>query len=179
MVLACNMLAYLLEEVMMREIASQMIDLGEMLPQFQLPAAGGRMIRLWDYKQRRQVVLLALHGLDCADCQKLLASFAGRYADFREQETEILALLPMAPEALEHWQAQLDLPFPLLADATGKTLARLGAWDGALQAVLPTVLVADRYGALYSRYTAASEGDLPAPDVVLKDLEYIAIQCPE
>src|SRR5579859_7447473 len=164
---------------MMREGASQMIDAGEMLPQFRLPAADGRTVQLWDYKQRQALVLIILHGPDCAECGRLLEAYAARYAEFREQGAELLALLPAPLEQVERLQAELRLPFPLLADATGETLARLSAWDVARRAAQPAILVADRYGALYRRSSAASEGALPAPDVALKDLEYIGMQCPE
>ncbi len=163
----------------MPQTASQMIDAGEMLPQFRLPSADGRTVQFWDYKQRQALVLLILHGPDCAECGRLLEAYAARYAEVREQGAELLALLPASLEQVERLQAQVRLPFPLLADGTGETLARLGAWESARQAAQPTILVADRYGALYTRYTGASEGDLPAPDVALKDLEYVAMQCPE
>jgi peroxiredoxin len=163
----------------MRQSASQLIDAGEMLPLFSAPAAGGRMVHLWEYKQRQQLVLLLLHGPDCPACRELLAAFAARYTDFREQATEVLALLPATLEAVETLQGQLRLPFPLLADAVGAIFERLGAWESARRAARPALLVADRYGALYARYAADEAGDLPSPDVVLKDLEYIALQCPE
>ena len=159
--------------------AAQLVDAGEMLPQFTLPAAGGGMVALWQYKQRQQFILLLVHGPDSAEARALLARFAERYAALREQETEVLALLHLAPEALLAAQARLGVPYPLLADETGETLRRLAGWDAGRDAPEPTLLVADRYGALYTRYSAKEERDLPTPEVVLKDLEYMAIQCPE
>jgi peroxiredoxin len=163
----------------MKQSASQVIDAGEMLPLFTLPAADGRLVSLWSYKQREQVVLLLLPDLVSADARRLLRAYSAAYPDFRAEKTEVLALLPLAPEQLALEQARLSVLFPLLADATGETLKRLASWDAASQTPEPTVLVADRYGALYTRYSAPEAADLPAPDEVLKDLEYIAIQCPE
>jgi len=44
----------------------------------------------------------------------------------------------------------------------------LVAWEDAWQTPRPTLLIADRYGALYARYAADEENELPTPDVGLK-----------
>ena len=163
---------------MMKYYAEQMIDAGDMLPEFHLPAAGGRAVQLWDYKQHKQLILLALHAPACLDCRQLLKSFAGSYAAFREEETEVLALFPAPLAAVEQAQQELRLPFPLLADEGGEALRRLAPRDEAGNPSL-ALLVADRFGALYARYTAGTTDGLPSPDLVLRDLEYIEIQCPE
>lgn len=162
----------------MRYYAEQMIDAGEMLPEFRLPAAGGRSVQLWDYKQHQQLILLALHAPECLDCRQMLKTFASSYAAFREEETEILALFPAPLAAVEQAQQELHLPFPLLADERGETLRRLASSDEAGKPSL-ALLVADRFGAVYARYTAETTNGLPSPDLVLRDLEYIEIQCPE
>ena len=164
---------------MMGQYAEQLVDAGEMLPQFRLMAAGRRAVHLWDYKQRQQLILLALPAPERPDCRQLLKTFAAYYAAFREEETEVLAQFPAPLAALEQAQQELHLPFPLLADEEGKALRRLTAWDEAGNTPQPALLVADRYGALYARYTAETASELPSPDLVLRDLEYIAIQCPE
>ncbi len=163
----------------MKYLADQMIDAGEMLPSFCLPAAGGKVVDLWTYKQHQQVVLLVLHEPACPECRKVLEAFAAYYPVFCEQETEVLALCAAPLEAIEQAQREMRLPFPLLADAMGETLRRLTGWNEIKNTPQPALLVADRYGALYARYTAEREGELPSPDLVLRDLEYIAIQCPE
>ncbi len=163
----------------MKESASQMLDAGEMLPLFTLPATGGRLVSLWSYKQREPVVLLLLPDLTSDVTRRLLGAYSAAYPTFRAEKTAVLALLPLAPEQLDPAQARLGVPFPLLADASGETLKRLASWDAARQTPEPTVLVADRYGALYTRYHAPEVGELPMPDEVLKDLEYLAMQCPE
>jgi peroxiredoxin len=163
----------------MKESASQMLDAGEMVPLFTLPTVGGRLVSLWHYKQREQVVLLLLPDPAAAGARRLLSAYSAAYPAFRAEKTEVLALLPLAPEQLDAVQARLGVLFPLLADAAGETLRRLASWEAARQAPLPTVLVADRYGALYMRYSAQEVRDLPAPAPVLQDLEYLALQCPE
>ncbi len=163
----------------MRYHAEQIIDAGEMLPQFRLPAAGGGVVQLWDYKQRKRLILLALHAPECPDCRQLLKAFAANYAAFREEEAEVLALFPASLEAVEQLQQELHLPFPLLADEQGEVQRRLASWDEGGGPPLPTLIVADRFGALYARYTARTADKLPSPDLALRDLEYIAIQCPE
>ncbi len=164
---------------LMRQSADQIIDAGQMLPQFTLPAAGGRVVRLWEYKQREQIVLFILHGTECAECRRVLEDYAACYPAFREQETQLLALFPAPLEAVERLQQELQLPFPLLADAAGGTIRKLTLWDEARNQPQPALLVADRYGALYASYMAEHEDEWPSPDLVLRDLEYIAIQCPE
>lgn len=144
----------------------------ELIPDFRLPAAGGGSLGPWDFKQRRQLVVLFHHGLGCQECRSLLAEVAACHADFQAQEAQVLAVSPDPPEELARELA--TVPFPLLSDRGARVLGAYVPGDGSR---LPVAFVADRYGALTEVFPPANHRvDLEA---VLKELEFNLYKCPE
>jgi peroxiredoxin Q/BCP len=61
-------------------------------------------------------VLLFQRDHYCTNCRSQVQSFADRYDEFRERGVEVVSIVPEPPEKVRQWQAQYDLPYPLLAD---------------------------------------------------------------
>ncbi len=145
--------------------------IGELLPLFTLPNTCGQSVRLWDFKQRRPVVVLVIHGADCAVCQRALAALAARQAELAETHSAVLVIAPDGVERLGALRAALDLPFTLLSDPRGEVIARYAPGPRTPHGRSSVALyVADCYGecGLASR---ADEADaLVSPDDVLAEL---------
>ena len=62
------------------------------------------------------VVLCFQRDYHCTNCRKQVQALADRYEAFRERGAEIVSVVPEPPDRLREWQAQYDLPYPLLAD---------------------------------------------------------------
>ena len=134
-------------------------DPGQVVGGFRLAATDGRTVSLWQYKQRRPVVLvLWANGGD-----HLLAGFAERYADYRRLGAEVLAIGPAPPDR--------DLPFPVLLDSDGATAASLADER-------PAVLVLDSFGELFTRRQGASAAR-PDHDDLLEWVFFTEVQCEE
>jgi peroxiredoxin len=118
------------------------------LPLFELKDAQGRLRGTLPVWQRREVLLAVLHGARCPPCTALLAQLTARAAALRDDEVEVLCVLP---EGARREGA--------LSDPTGRTvhtlLAALGAQDGEAR-----LAVASRFGALYAALDAHADGAL-------------------
>jgi len=74
-------------------------------------------------------------------------------------------------------QEALRLPFALLADPRGEVISRYTSWEGHAEMVCPSIVLADRYNALYQQWIAENEASLPSIDDVLAALRYLNKLC--
>jgi peroxiredoxin len=144
---------------------------GHSLPLFTLRNSCERQVRLWDFKQRRPVVLVFIHSTRCADCLQLLRTLAARRDDLAEFRAAVLIVAPDATDRLQQLRVQLGLPFTLLSDADGAVAARYLRSDEAGTALIG-LFVADRYGECGLAATAAHASDLPGTGAVLAELAH-------
>ncbi len=52
----------------------------------------------------------------CTNCRKQVRTVADRIDAFRERNAEVVSIVPEPAERVAEWQAEYDLPYPLLAD---------------------------------------------------------------
>ena len=154
-----------------------MIEVGQVIPAFSLPGADGMPHSPWDYKQREHLLLLITKSSTSGETRGLLRAFAQRYAAFREEDCSILAITPDTVITNLHTQETLNLPFALLADPKGEVISRYTSWEGQPQTVHPSIVLADRYGALYQQWIVENEADLPTIDELLQSLHYLNKLC--
>lgn len=150
---------------------------GEIVPAFSLPGADGMPHSPWDYKQREHLVIILLSSFATSEARGLLREFKQRYRELREEECAVLALAAETVVAHLRTQEELQLPFPLLADPQGEVIARYTHWDKAARTALPSIVLANRYGALYAQWIAEQEAELPSINVLLDDLQYMNKLC--
>lgn len=149
----------------------------EVIPAFSLPGADGMPHSPWDYKQREHLVLVLLNSASTHEARGMLKELKRQYSALREEYCAVLAVT--ARTVIENLDAQeeLQLPFPLLADPRGEVIARYTRWDGSAQQATPSVVLANRYGALYEQWMGESEAQLPPVETLLKDLRYLNTLC--
>lgn len=153
------------------------IRVGETLPSFALPAADGRLVRRWDYYARASLLVLVLHGPACSRCRALLATVAARGAVWDAAEAQPLAVLRATPIELADLARTLPISpsqrLVLLADDDGALRRTLvGAYPGVV------ALVADRYGKVRHRVSAADGDGLDVADLAAW-MDFLALQCAE
>jgi peroxiredoxin len=151
------------------------IQLGAIIPPVSARTAEGKIIRAWDYKQKRNLVIAFLHA-DCARCAGWLTQLAQRAADFPEHEAVVLAVYAEAPPRILEMHAA-----PLIAatDAAGHSqrafLGREVFGPAGLDRV--GVFVADRYGELCAQWIASDATGLPSTAEILSTLWQIQVAC--
>lgn len=143
------------------------------LPLFTLPNTHGRDVRLWDFKQRRPIVLLFIHGPQCTRCREALAALATRANDLNDLHAAVLVIAHDSMDRLARLREDMRLPFTFLSDADGSVAARYiparMRTDGSRATAL---FVADRYGECGLAATAAEATDLPDAAAILAEIAH-------
>jgi len=147
----------------------------EMIPLVTARAADGAIVRAWDYKQKRNLVIAFLHA-DCPCCDSWLAQLGAAAADLSEREAVALVIYAETPP-----RAAQALPAPLLAasDVTGHSQRAFLGQDAFSSAGLGRVgvFITDRYGELRDQWIARDGDGLPDQREILSSLWQIQIIC--
>ncbi|ELZ21132.1 thioredoxin-dependent hydroperoxide peroxidase [Halosimplex carlsbadense 2-9-1] len=123
----------------------------------------------------------------CTNCREQVQAVADRVDAFRARGAEPVSVVPEPLDRVEQWQAEYDLPYPLLADED----AAVGdAYDqpvrfGLLGSVsdflgrMPQIVVLDRSGGegdpeVVYTYSSNSTFDRPSIDELLATLDDLA-----
>ena len=150
---------------------------GQMLPDFHLPTVDGPKVRLSDYRNRRNIVLLVLQGLS-RGTDRLLTELAQASAGLADDNAQALVVVEGPLQAAQSLQHMYGLPFPVLADEAGAVAALLGPAEAGGGPRL-AVHVASRSARVYWSVWAGPDDRLPTVKDIRGWLEFIEIQCPE
>jgi len=161
----------------MAEVEARRLEMEKVVPDFILPAVGGKQVSPRDFKQRSNLVIVYLDLDLCAGCVDYLQELADNYHVYRELETEIIAVIPQPVVELRSRIAALGLPFPVLSDEDGR-VGRVYLED-EVDGAVGGIFVTDRFGALRAKILARGEQDLPNQQTVLDWLNLIEMECPE
>jgi peroxiredoxin len=157
--------------------SSPQLEKGQIIPAFTLPGTDGMPHGPWDYKQREHLIVVFTRSVTTDAERELVRAFATHYTEFRQEYCAILGITAEAVITNLHMQEQLHLPFPLLADPTGRIIQRYTAWEATTHAVKPCIILADRYNALYEQWSTDNEVDLPSVQELLETLQYMNKLC--
>lgn len=108
------------------------LAVGEPAPDFALPDANGRTIRLSDYRGRR--VVLAFYPLDWSPgCSRQLDLYQHELDEFRKRGADVMGISVDSLYSHGAWAAVRGLTFPLLADFNpkGDVARRYKVWREA------------------------------------------------
>ena len=149
---------------------------GRLIQDFVLTSALGRTVRISDYRGRANLVLIL--GDERPETAKLMSDTASRYAEIKNEEAEVLVILPTSHEAAAETKQRLKLPYLVLADEDGRIHRMLGATD-AQGHDRAAVYITDRFGEVFGIYRTAEGQQVPTIADVLDWLESVNAQCPE
>ncbi len=147
----------------------------QLIPPVTVRTAEGRIVRAWDYKQKRNLVIAFLRA-DCTHCDGWLSQLAARASDLSECEAVVLAVYAEAPPRTAE---MLAAPLIAATDAAGHSqrafLGREAFGPVGLDRV--GVFVADRYGELYAQWVVPDAAGLPGAAEILSTLWQIQAAC--
>jgi hypothetical protein len=151
------------------------LALRQVIPPLTARTAEGKIIRAWDYKQKRPLVIAFLHS-DCPHCAAWLEQLAASAADLTEREAIALVIYAETPPRKA---AELAPPLIAACDASGHShrafLGREAFSPAGLGRV--GVFVTDRYGELFGQWLGRDATDLPAHKEIFDTLSVIQIIC--
>lgn len=155
------------------------LELQEVVPYLNLPSNKGTNVNLWDFKQRKNLVLIFHHGKTCIYCRNKLRELAKAYKEVQFLEAEVLAISFDNVKDLKDQGEEDELSFPLLSDQSGTTSERFTFIDKSRNAPFPTVFITDMFGALRYQKVAEEATGLPSASEIVSMLSLIQIECPE
>ena len=110
-----------------------MIAIGERAPEFEGTLAGGKQLRLRDFRGRRHIVLYFFPKDFTPGCTREACSFRDRRAEVAGLDAEVVGVSLDTPEKHASFADKYQLPYPLISDRSGAIatafgVARLGGW---------------------------------------------------
>src|SRR5215470_14194665 len=123
------------------------INVGDAAPEFELPDAAGKRVRLSDFRGRKSVVLYFYPKDDTPGCTKEACSFRDNYEAFKDAGAEVIGVSSDNEASHQKFATKYQLPFTLVADSGGGVRKRYGV-PATLPGILPgrMTFVIDRDG---------------------------------
>ena len=122
------------------------VQVSDKAPDFALPDATGKVVRLGDFHGQKAVVLYFYPKDDTPGCTKESCSFRDQYQDFQDAGAEVIGVSSDSSESHEKFAGKYKLPFILLSDQGGAVRKQYGV--PATLGLLPgrVTFVIDRQG---------------------------------
>ncbi len=155
------------------------IKIEELAPTFILPATFGGLVDVGYFKQRKNLVLVFLHNHECKFCQRVARAFRFFASRYKEENAEVFLIFPEKPKELQSLVENIKLPYKVLADEGGTTLAKFMELYTEEEEPLIAVFVIDRFGALLDQWFSPREEVFPDQERFLDALNQAEIACPE
>jgi len=135
------------------------IQPGTPAPDFELPDADGKPVRLSEYRGKNSVVVYFYPKDDTGVCTKEACTFRDDFAKFRNAGAVILGISDDSQESHSAFSSKYRLPFPLLSDKGGRVRKLYGVTRKF--GVLPgrVTFVIDREGIVRHVCSALFESD--------------------
>ena len=100
---------------------------GALAPDFDLPADGGRRVRLADSRGKK-VVLYFYPQDDTETCTVEAIDFSARAKDFARAGVIVIGISPDTPKSHDRFKAKHELNLTLASDVERKVVERYGLW---------------------------------------------------
>lgn len=127
-------------------------QVGDMAPDFELSDKDGRMVRLSDYRGKKNVVVYFYPKDETAGCTAQACAFRDSYEDFTDAGAEVIGISQDSATSHTRFAEHHRLPFVLLTDKGG-TVSRQWGVQGLFSLIAGRVtFVIDREGRIVHRY---------------------------
>ena len=141
------------------------VGIGDVAPDFSLPATGGEVITLSSFLGR-PVVVVFYPGDDSPVCTKQLNSYNDGLNEFESLDAQVLAISSQGLVSHEAFAQKYGLKFPLLADSE-KDVAKAYGVLGPLGFPRRSVFIVDREGVIrYAHRAVAGLSYRPVSELV-------------
>ena len=105
-----------------------MLQVGDVAPDFSLPASTGETISLKDFLGKKRVVLYFYPRDNTPGCTKEACSFRDQLPNIEAKDTVVLGVSPDSLKSHENFIKKYNINFPLLSDQDHKVAEAYGAW---------------------------------------------------
>ena len=157
------------------------IEVGEMAPDFSLPATNGKTIRLYDCKNKK-TVLLFFFDHRSERCLDRLLKLADDYDQFKDAGVAVMPISILRVDEGKELAENLCLPFPIVCDENHAAVQdyRMGACSTESSHVCfvtvtkverPTLLVVDTSGVIRYKQLLDPYGTKPDNATLLRECQ--------
>ncbi|MBD2299882.1 peroxiredoxin [Nostoc sp. FACHB-87] len=103
------------------------VKVGDIAPDFTLPAQNGTTVSLKDYRGQKAVVLYFYPKDDTPGCTAESCAFRDQYEVFKDAGAEVIGVSGDSSESHQKFAAKYNLPFILLSDKGDQVRKQYGA----------------------------------------------------
>lgn len=131
--------------------ATARLTAGDKAPEFALPDADGKTVKLSDYRGRK-VIVYFYPAASTPGCTKQACDFRDSLAELNEAGLDVIGISPDKPQKLVKFRDAEGLTFPLLSDPDKDVLSAWGAfgekkmYGKTVQGVIRSTFVVDEQG---------------------------------
>jgi peroxiredoxin len=148
---------------------------GERLPDFSLPSTLGHPIRISDFRNRSNLVVIFSNPEELEGIQSFFAELDRAAPELVEENTQVVLVLPVAIEEAERRKDQFELTSLILADEHRQVI------DDLIHVHQPgtEMYILDRFGEIYAVERIETGGYFPPAKEIIAWVRFIEIHCPE
>jgi AhpC/TSA family len=146
-----------------------------LIPPLSLHTPGGRVVRAWDFKQKKNLVIAFLDS-DCPACETFLDRLSQHASDLRAKDAVALMAYLVSPS--DRVTGSLPAEIVAGAEVSGRAARAFLGEDALSSSGLAQrgVVVTDRYGELFAQWSARTH-DFPAVGEILGWLDRAEWAC--
>lgn len=108
---------------------SNVLKIGDTVPDFSAPATSDLNFKLSDYKGKSNLVLYFYPKDSTPGCTTEGKDFRDRYAEFQSLDTEIFGISKDSMKRHDNFKAKQEFPFELISDESGEVCELFGVWQ--------------------------------------------------
>lgn len=105
------------------------LNVGDMAPNFELNDAKNNVVKLSDYRGKKNVVVYFYPKDDTPGCTAQACSFRDSYEEFAAAGAEVIGISSDGAGSHQGFAGKYELPFVLLSDPNGKARKAYDAYD--------------------------------------------------
>jgi peroxiredoxin Q/BCP len=125
------------------------LKVGDIAPDFTLPAIDGSRVTLSSFKGKKTVVLAFFPAAFTGGWTKELTAYQSGIGKFKDVDVQVLAISGDFIATLNHWAKELNAEFPMLSDYKREVMKEYGVL-GANYLANRTTFVIDQTGKIVS-----------------------------
>jgi peroxiredoxin Q/BCP len=108
-------------------VSETTLTIGDMAPEFALPADNGETVRLADFRGKK-VILYFYPKDDTPGCTTQACGFRDAYPQIAERNAVVIGVSPDNVKSHQKFKTKFDLPFLLVADTDHALAEAYGVW---------------------------------------------------
>ncbi len=153
-----------------------MLPLRQLIPPLTLHASNGQTVRAWDFKQKKNLIIVFLHN-ECPRCEEFLRQLSANASLWKENEAVVLAAVLAQPSRV--LIDSLHESVIVGVDSSGRAaIAYLGKHSLSPAGLAQLgVFQTDRYGELAAIWNVTSDHNFPDVADIAASLELTEMSC--